>query len=108
MADTLREVAQTLTSVLALWLGARFGVNEKSIGIYFVYYGLLSFFMRSLFLGPVVDRIGEVGALRLGTLLLAFGMLLYPLVPTVWLMIPLRRREGSAPSGSRDGDRPGS
>ena len=28
-----------LTSVLALWLGARFGVTEKSIGIYFVYYG---------------------------------------------------------------------
>jgi predicted MFS family arabinose efflux permease len=76
-----------LTSVLALWLGARFGVTEKSIGIYFVYYGLLSFFMRSIFLGPVVDRIGEVGALRLGTVLLAFGMLLYPVVPTVWLMV---------------------
>jgi multidrug resistance protein len=76
-----------LTSILALWLGARFGVNEKSIGIYFVYYGALSFFMRSLILGPVVDRIGEVGALRLGTVLLAFGMLVYPLVPTVWMMI---------------------
>ena len=76
-----------LTTMLALWLGARFGVNEKSIGYYFVYYGLLSFFMRSLFLGPVVDRIGEVGALRLGTILLAAGMLLYPVVPNVWLLI---------------------
>jgi len=76
-----------LTSVLALWLGARFGVTEKSIGIYFVYYGLLSFFMRSIVLGPVVDRIGEVGALRVGTLLLAFGMLVYPIVPTVWMMV---------------------
>jgi multidrug resistance protein len=76
-----------LTSILALWLGARFGVNEKSIGIYFVYYGGLSFVMRSVFLGPVVDRMGEVGALRLGTVLLAFGMLLYPVVPTVWMMI---------------------
>ena len=76
-----------LTSILALWLGARFGVNEKSIGIYFVYYGGLSFFMRAIVLGPVVTRIGEVGALRLGTVLLAIGMLMYPLVPTAWLMI---------------------
>ena len=43
--------------------------------------------MRSLFLGPVVDRIGEVGALRMGTVLLAIGMLLYPLVPSVWVMV---------------------
>jgi multidrug resistance protein len=76
-----------LTTILALWLGRRFAVDEKSIGYYFVYYGLLSFFMRSIFLGPVVDRIGEVGALRLGTILLAVGMLMYPLVPSVWLMI---------------------
>lgn len=75
-----------LTSILALWLGKRFDVNEKTIGYFFVYYGLLSFVMRSLFLGPVVDRIGEIGALRLGTILLAVGMLLYPLVPTVWMM----------------------
>ncbi|HEY3935722.1 MAG TPA: MFS transporter [Gemmatimonadales bacterium] len=75
-----------LTAVLALWLNARFGVTEKTIGFFFMYYGGLSFVMRSVFLGPVVDRIGEVGALRVGTILLAVGMLLYPLVPTVWLM----------------------
>lgn len=76
-----------LTSILALWLNARFGVNEKTIGYFFVYYGVLSFVMRSVFLGPVVDRIGEIGALRVGTILLAVGMLLYPLVPNVWMMI---------------------
>ncbi len=76
-----------LTTILALWLGERFGVDKKSIGYYFVYYGLLSFFMRSLFLGPTVDRIGEVGALRLGTILLAVGMLLYAVVPSIWFMI---------------------
>jgi multidrug resistance protein len=75
-----------LTSVLALWLNARFNVDEKTIGYFFVYYGVLSFVMRSVFLGPVVDRIGEIGALRVGTILLAIGMLLYPLVPTVWMM----------------------
>ena len=76
-----------LTSVLALWLHARFDVTEKTIGLFFMYYGVLSFIMRSVFLGPVVDRIGEIGALRAGTILLAVGMLLYPLVPTVWMMI---------------------
>ena len=76
-----------LTGVLALWLNARFAVNEKTIGLFFMYYGVLSFIMRSVFLGPVVDRIGEVGALRAGTIMLAVGMLLYPLVPTVWMMI---------------------
>lgn len=76
-----------LTSVLALWLHARFAVNEKTIGLFFMYYGVLSFIMRSLFLGPVVDRVGEIGALRAGTILLAVGMLLYPLVPNVWMMI---------------------
>jgi len=75
-----------LTSILALWLKAKFDVNVKTIGYFFMYYGLLSFIMRSVFLGPVVDRIGEVGALRLGTILLATGMLLYPLVTNVWMM----------------------
>jgi MFS family permease len=75
-----------LTSVLTLWLHARFNVNERTIGYFFMYYGLLSFVVRSLFLGPVVERIGEIGALRVGTILLSVGMLLYPLVPSVWLM----------------------
>ncbi len=76
-----------LTAVLALWLGARFGITEKNIGWFFVYYGVLSFLMRSTVLGPVVDRIGETWAMRLGMLLLATGMLLYPLVPSVWVLI---------------------
>ncbi|MGH7584193.1 MAG: MFS transporter, partial [Gemmatimonadales bacterium] len=54
--------------VLPLWLHARFGITEATIGYFYVYYGVLSFVMRSAFLGPVVDRIGETGALRLGTI----------------------------------------
>lgn len=81
-----------LTTMLALWLGARFSINEKTIGPYFVYYGALSFVMRLFFLGPVVDRFGEVGTMRLGTLLLAGGMLMYPLATSIWMLafiIPL-------------------
>jgi multidrug resistance protein len=81
-----------LTSVLALWLEARFGITARTIGYFFVYNGVLSLVMRSLLLGPVVDRLGEVGAMRLGTVMLAVGLLLYPLAPTVWalaVIIPL-------------------
>jgi MFS family permease len=81
-----------LTSILALWLGARFGVTEKTIGWFFVYNGMLSLVLRSLLLGPVVDRIGEMRAMRLGALILAIGLMLYTVAPNLWVlaaMIPL-------------------
>jgi multidrug resistance protein len=76
-----------LTGMLALWLGAKFAITEKNIGWYFVYYGALSFVVRLFILGPVVDKLGEVGTMRLGTLLLAAGMLMYPLATSTWMMV---------------------
>ena len=76
-----------LTSILALWLGTRFGVNEKTIGYFFVYNGLLALVLRSLMLGPVVDRIGEVWAMRAGALTLGFGLLLYTTAQSVWSLL---------------------
>lgn len=81
-----------LTAVLALWLDARFGVTEKSIGYFFVYYGMLSLVFRLVLLGPVVDRIGETRTMRYGTLVLMIGLLLYPVAPSIAvlaLIIPL-------------------
>ena len=81
-----------LTSVLALWLDARFGVTEQNIGYFFVYNGLLSLVLRSLLLGPVVDRIGETRAMRLGAFILAIGLMLYTVAPSIWVLamiIPL-------------------
>lgn len=82
----------SMTSVLALYLGAEFGIDEKSIGYIFLYVGVLSFVMRSLLLGPIVDRIGETWAMRIGTLLLVLGLALYPLPRDLWtltVVIPL-------------------
>jgi MFS family permease len=82
----------SMTSVLALYLGAEFGIDEKSIGYIFLYVGVLSFVMRSLLLGPIVDRIGETWAMRIGTLLLVLGLALYPLPRNLWTLtavIPL-------------------
>ena len=82
----------SMTSVIALYLGAEFGLDEKTIGYVFLYIGVLSFVMRSLLLGPVVDRIGESWAMRIGTLLLIAGLVLYPIPQTLGLLalvIPL-------------------
>lgn len=79
------------TSVLALWLNARFGITEKSIGWFFVATGAMSLVMRSVVLGPVVRRYGELGAIRLGTIVVAIGMLLFVAAPSVWwfaLLLP--------------------
>jgi multidrug resistance protein len=82
----------SMTSVLALYLGAEFGIDEKTIGYVFLYVGLLSFVMRSALLGPIVDRIGETWAMRIGTVLLIVGLALYPVPRHFWtlaLVIPL-------------------
>lgn len=81
-----------MTSILALYLGAEFGLNETTIGPIFTYIGILSFVMRSLLLGPIVDRLGEPWTMRTGTLLLVLGLLLYPAPDSLWtlaLVIPL-------------------
>jgi MFS family permease len=82
----------SMTSIMALYLGAEFGFNETTIGYVFLYVGILSFVMRSALLGPIVDRIGEIWAMRIGTGLLVLGLVLYPVPRDLWtlaLVIPL-------------------
>jgi MFS family permease len=82
----------SMTSVMALYLGAEFGINETTIGYIFLYVGVLSFVMRSVLLGPIVDRIGETWTMRTGTILLVLGLALYPLPRELWtlaIVIPL-------------------
>jgi MFS family permease len=75
-----------MTSVLALYLDLEFGVTEKTIGWVFFYVATLSLVMRSILLGPIVRRIGEAGAIRVGTVLLALGLFLYPVTHSVWVL----------------------
>ena len=55
-----------LSSVLALYLSAEFGITEKTIGYVFLYVGIFSVLMRSALIGPIVDRIGETWSIRAG------------------------------------------
>jgi MFS family permease len=40
--------------------------------------------MRSICLGPIVGRVGEMWAMRLGTITLVLGLAAYPFVRTLW------------------------
>lgn len=75
-----------LIAVLALHLNSKFAVNERTIGFFFVYVGIFSVVLRSAFVGPIVDRLGEPLSIRLGTLALILGFIGYPLAPSVWIL----------------------
>ncbi len=81
-----------LMAVLALYLNSTFGVTEYTIGYFFVYVGIFSVVLRSAFVGPMVDRLGEPLAIRLGAAALILGFIGYPLAPSLWtlaVVIPL-------------------
>ena len=81
-----------LTGVMALYLGAEFGITERTSGYVFLYHGGLSVVMRSLLLGPIVDRIGERWAMRAGTFAMIAGLILFPEPRSIWtlaLVMPL-------------------
>lgn len=70
-------------AVLALFLGQRFGVTERTIGYFFMYIGTLAVLSRTLLLGRLVDRLGEARLSRIGITLLALGLVTLPFTPMV-------------------------
>ncbi|MGZ8378713.1 MAG: MFS transporter [Gemmatirosa sp.] len=70
---------QGVTSVLALFLAARYGVTERTIGYFFMYIGVISVVTRAAILGKLVDRLGEARLARLGLTLMALGLAALPL-----------------------------
>ena len=81
-----------LSSVLALYLHAEFGITAETIGYVFLYVGVFSVLMRSALIGPIVDRIGEPWSIRVGAGFLIVGLIAYPLAPNLWslaFIVPL-------------------
>jgi MFS family permease len=68
-----------MNGVLALYLGAAFGVTERTIGWLYSYIGGVGLVMRAVLLGPAVRRFGEIGVTRLGSLSLILGLTMLPL-----------------------------
>src|SRR5215467_4039391 len=82
----------SLSSVLALYLNAKFHITEETIGYVFLYVGVFSVLMRSALIGPIVDRIGEAWSIRSGAAILVLGLLAYPMAPNLWslaFIVPL-------------------
>lgn len=81
-----------MPAVMSLYLGARFGFTERTVGVVFLYVGAFSVVMRSALIGPIVDRFGEARAMRIGALTLMAGLAGYALAPNLWTLaavIPL-------------------
>ena len=72
-----------MNAVLALFLQERFGITEKSFGLFYVFVGAISLVMRVILLGPAVRRFGEKGVMRIGLVSLAAGYALQALAPTI-------------------------
>ena len=72
-----------MNGVLALFLLARFGMTEKTIGLVYTFVGTISLVMRSLILGPTVRRFGETGVMQIGLFALAAGFALQAVAPTL-------------------------
>jgi multidrug resistance protein len=69
---------QGITSILALYLGLRYGVTAHTIGYFFAYIGVISIVARAVILGKAVDYFGEAKLARFGSTLLALGLGLLP------------------------------
>jgi multidrug resistance protein len=65
---------QGANAILALFLNAKFGVTEKTIGFFFMYIGVIAVVTRAVILGRAVDYFGEVRLSRIGLVLLSLGL----------------------------------
>ena len=77
------------TSILPLFLAARFGVTKETIGYLFAWNGAISVIARALLLGKAVDRFGEARLSRYGQMLLVLGLSLLPLTAGIGGSFPL-------------------
>ena len=75
-----------MSAVLALYLEYRFGVTKQTIGYVFVYVPAVAVVMRAIVLGKLLDRFGETRVMRLGAVIFALGLMLYPLPNSIVLM----------------------
>jgi len=77
-----------MNGVLALYLGAAYGVTERTIGWIYSYVGGVGLVMRAVLLGPTVRRFGEVGVTRMGATSLVLGLALMPVPAMLHLTRP--------------------
>ena len=71
-----------LPSVFVLYSGYRYGWTPGILGLTFMATGVSQIVVQMFLVGPVVKRIGERGAVLLGTGMGTLGLIIYALAPT--------------------------
>lgn len=81
--------------LIPLILADRFGITEKTVGWFFMYFGLMGVLIRAFLLGPVVRWLREPRVARIGVVVLAAGLCLagvatsYVSLFTAFTLMPL-------------------
>jgi predicted MFS family arabinose efflux permease len=84
-----------IVAVFTMFLSRQFGIGEKTIGYFFMWFGAAGVLVRTTLVGPAVRRLGEVRMARGGLILLAAGLILlpfarrYPVLLTAMTLMPL-------------------
>lgn len=76
----------SITAIFPLFLEARFGIDETTVGYVFLAVGGVSVLVRGVAVGPLVQRLGEPGVSRLGATVLAVGLVVGALADTYPLL----------------------
>ena len=79
----------SVTGVLGLYLMKRFEMTEANIGYVFVFLGGFSVLVRAGLLGRLITVLGEARLMRVGAVLLAAGLFLYPIPTRFVTLIPV-------------------
>jgi multidrug resistance protein len=72
--------------LMPMLLADRFGITEKNVGWFFMYFGLMGVIIRAALLGPIVSRFKEARVARAGVLLLAAGLALAATSGSYWTL----------------------
>ena len=67
-----------IVAVFTMFLNRQFGIEERTIGYFFMWFGAVGVIVRTALVGPAVRRLGEVRMARMGIVLLAAGLTLFP------------------------------
>ena len=81
-----------LTSLLALYAEARFGMNARDVGLLFTLSGGTTVVVRGVLLGRLVRRFGEPFTVRVGMTGLMLSLLAMALIPSeawLWAVAPM-------------------
>ncbi len=81
-----------LPSIFVLYTGFRYHWSTKDVGVMLAATGVANIIVQATLVGPVVKRLGERSALRVGLVAGAAGFAVYGLAPTAtiyWAGLPL-------------------